>query len=44
VAHGVTCITTMAAAHAAVEACRALQQRELTVSALQDRFPVKPTI
>ncbi|HBI42779.1 MAG TPA: carbamoyl phosphate synthase large subunit, partial [Planctomycetales bacterium] len=41
VAHGVTCITTMAAAHAAVEACRALQQRELTVSALQDRFPVK---
>jgi carbamoyl-phosphate synthase large subunit len=43
VAHGVTCITTMAAAHAAVEACRALQQRELTVSALQDRFPVKST-
>jgi carbamoyl-phosphate synthase large subunit len=41
VAHGVTCITTMAAAHAAVEACRALQQRELTVSALQDRFPVR---
>jgi carbamoyl-phosphate synthase large subunit len=39
VAHGVTCITTLAAAHAAVEACRALQQRELTVSALQDRFP-----
>jgi carbamoyl-phosphate synthase large subunit len=44
VAHGVTCITTMAAAHAAVEACRALQQRELTVSALQDRFPVKSTV
>jgi carbamoyl-phosphate synthase large subunit len=41
VAHGVTCITTMAAAHAAVEACRALQQRELTVSALQDRFPTR---
>jgi hypothetical protein len=39
VAHGVTCITTLAAAHAAVEACRALHQRELTVSALQDRFP-----
>ncbi len=39
VAHGVTCITTIAAAHAAVEACRALHQRELTVSALQDRFP-----
>jgi carbamoyl-phosphate synthase large subunit len=44
VAHGVTCITTMAAAHAAVEACRALQQRELTVSALQDRFQVKSMI
>ena len=41
VAHGVTCITTLAAAQAAVEACRALQQRELTVSALQDRFPVR---
>ncbi len=39
VVHGVTCITTIAAAHAAVEACRALKQRELTVSALQDRFP-----
>ncbi len=39
VVHGVTCITTIAAAHAAVEACRALRQRELTVSALQDRFP-----
>ena len=39
VAHGVTCITTLAAAQAAVEACRALHQRELTVSALQDRFP-----
>ncbi len=41
VAHGVTCITTLAAAQAAVEACRALHQRELTVSALQDRFPVR---
>jgi carbamoyl-phosphate synthase large subunit len=39
VANGVTCITTLAAAQAAVEACRALRQRELTVSALQDRFP-----
>jgi carbamoyl-phosphate synthase large subunit len=38
VAHGVTCITTMAAAQAAVEACRALRQRELTVAALQERF------
>jgi carbamoyl-phosphate synthase large subunit len=39
VAHGVTCITTLAAAQAAVEACRALRERELTVTALQDRFP-----
>jgi carbamoyl-phosphate synthase large subunit len=38
VALGVTCITTIAAAQAAVEACRAMRQRELTVSALQDRF------
>jgi len=41
VANGVTCITTLAAAHAAVAACRALQRPEWTVSALQDRFPVK---
>jgi carbamoyl-phosphate synthase large subunit len=40
VAHGVTCITTLAAAQAAVEACAAVCQGELTVSALQDRFPV----
>jgi carbamoyl-phosphate synthase large subunit len=39
VASGVTCITTLAAAQAAVEACRALGQRPWTVSALQDRFP-----
>ena len=38
VAHGVTCITTLAAAHAAVEACRALRSRELTVAPLQDWF------
>jgi carbamoyl-phosphate synthase large subunit len=38
VAHGVTCITTLAAAHAAVDACRALRERELTVRALQERF------
>ena len=38
VAHGVTCITTISAAQAAVEACQALRQRELTVCALQDRF------
>jgi carbamoyl-phosphate synthase large subunit len=39
VANRVTCITTLAAAHAAVEACRALREQELTVAALQDRFP-----
>ena len=39
VAHRVTCITTLSAAEAAVEACRALRDRELTVTALQDWFP-----
>ncbi len=39
VARGVTCITTMAAAQAAVEACRALRERAITVKALQERFP-----
>jgi carbamoyl-phosphate synthase large subunit len=34
----VTCITTLAAAQAAVAACRALRQQELTVAALQDRY------
>ncbi len=38
VASGVTCITTLAAAQAAVEACRALRHRQLTVRALQDRL------
>jgi carbamoyl-phosphate synthase large subunit len=38
VARRVTCITTVPAAAAAVEACRALRERELTVTALQDRF------
>ena len=38
VAHRVTCITTLSAAYAAVEACKALNTRELTVAALQDRF------
>jgi carbamoyl-phosphate synthase large subunit len=44
VARGVTCITTMSAAWAAVEACRALKQSEYTVSALQDRFPDVPDL
>ncbi len=39
VGHGVTCITTLAAAQAAVEACRAIREQELTVHALQDWFP-----
>jgi carbamoyl-phosphate synthase large subunit len=38
VAHGVTCITTLAGAQAAVEACRALRQRELTVGPLQEKY------
>jgi carbamoyl-phosphate synthase large subunit len=40
VAHGVTCITTLAAAQAAVEACRAQRTNSITVKALQDRYPV----
>jgi carbamoyl-phosphate synthase large subunit len=39
VTNRVTCITTLSAALAAVEACRALREQELTVVALQDRFP-----
>ena len=39
VIHGVTCITTLSAAQAAVDACKALKQHEYTVSALQDRYP-----
>jgi carbamoyl-phosphate synthase large subunit len=38
VAYRVTCITTLAAAQAAVEACRALRQGELTVMPLQERY------
>ncbi len=41
VSHRVTCITTLSAAYAAVDACRGLRSGELTVSALQDRFPAK---
>jgi carbamoyl-phosphate synthase large subunit len=40
VMNGVTCITTLAAAQAAVEACRAIRSQAWTVSALQDRFAV----
>lgn len=41
VSHRVTCITTVSAAYAAVDACRALREQELTVTALQDWFPKK---
>ena len=39
VAHGVPCITTIPAADACVKAMEALRQEEMTVQALQDRFP-----
>jgi carbamoyl-phosphate synthase large subunit len=39
VVHGLTCITTLAAAEAALEACRAMRERGWTVRALQDWFP-----
>jgi carbamoyl-phosphate synthase large subunit len=38
VAHRVTCITTMPAARAAAQACRALRDKELQVVSLQERF------
>jgi carbamoyl-phosphate synthase large subunit len=38
VQHGVTCITTLSAAHAAAEACRALRDKPLRVTTLQERF------
>ncbi len=41
VTNRVTCITTLSAAQVAAEACRALRERELTVVALQDRFPAR---
>jgi carbamoyl-phosphate synthase large subunit len=41
VQHGVTCITTLSAAQAAAEACRALRERPLTVRALQERFETR---
>jgi carbamoyl-phosphate synthase large subunit len=37
--HGVSCITTIQAAEAAVKAMEALRGEELAVQALQDRFP-----
>ncbi|HKB03286.1 MAG TPA: carbamoyl-phosphate synthase large subunit [Gemmataceae bacterium] len=38
VAHRVTCITTLSAAEAAVQACRAMREQELRVVSLQERF------
>jgi carbamoyl-phosphate synthase large subunit len=43
VSHRVTCITTLSAAQAAVEACRALREAELSVCPLQDWFPTRPS-
>ncbi len=37
----ITCITTLSAAHAAMEAIHALQTQELVVTPLQERFPTK---
>jgi carbamoyl-phosphate synthase large subunit len=39
VQHGVSCITTIQAAEAAVVAMEALRDEELSVQAIQDRFP-----
>ena len=39
VSHGIPCITTIQAADAAVLAMEALRQEEMTVQAVQDRFP-----
>jgi carbamoyl-phosphate synthase large subunit len=39
VAHGVPCLTTLEAMEAAVKAMEALREEEMTVQALQDRFP-----
>ena len=44
VSHGVPCITTLQAAEAAVGAMEALRNEEMTVQAVQDRFPVPSQI
>ncbi len=41
VSHGVPCITTLQAAEAAVGAMEALRTQEMTVQAIQDRFPAR---
>jgi len=40
---GVPCITTLQGAEAAIKAMEALREEEMTVQALQDRFPKAPT-
>jgi carbamoyl-phosphate synthase large subunit len=40
VSHGVPCITTIPAADAVLRAVEALREEEMTVQALQDRFPL----
>jgi carbamoyl-phosphate synthase large subunit len=40
VQYGVPCITTIAAAHAAITAMEALREGELSVQSLQERFQV----
>ena len=42
VQHGIPCITTIQAAEAVVESLLALQEDEMQVQALQDRFAVEP--
>ncbi|OHB84279.1 MAG: carbamoyl phosphate synthase large subunit [Planctomycetes bacterium RBG_16_64_12] len=42
VSHGIACLTTIQAADAAVRALEAMRQQELTVQAIQDRFPNVP--
>jgi carbamoyl-phosphate synthase large subunit len=39
VAHGIACLTTIQAAEAAVRAMEAMREEEMTVQAVQDRFP-----
>ena len=39
VSHGISCITTLEGATAAVGAMEALRTKEMTVQAVQDRFP-----
>jgi len=39
VSHGIPCLTTIQAADAAVKAMEALREEEMTVQAVQDRFP-----